>query len=305
MNKYNEIMNRVTVDPEMKIRVMDAVASAIREQAKENDKAVVSELPRQEETEAPVRRKKASKVPIAIFTTLAAGILVFLGVMFAGSYLSRAKSASETVRSHNDTANAVSNEINSMVGETAATTAAFFGYDSEAEETENDKTLSGNTAGGDYSINDDREFFTTPHTKTTETKWEISGSEVIGDERIDRISKALPFDISGNGKGTIDGTITQEVFFGVNGQKVLLFTAAEGTDILGILDRDEYSAVSDGTSPDGIALHYYCITCGNVEVAEGTAEINAAVFAKNGQSYVLIFTDVQSQEVIGRVADAV
>ncbi len=33
LNKYNEIMDRITVDPEMKSRVMGAVSAAIKDQA--------------------------------------------------------------------------------------------------------------------------------------------------------------------------------------------------------------------------------------------------------------------------------
>ena len=37
--KYNEIMNNVTVDPEMKTRIMSAVSAAIKEQNGKTEKA--------------------------------------------------------------------------------------------------------------------------------------------------------------------------------------------------------------------------------------------------------------------------
>ena len=43
LNKYNEIMNNVTVDPEMKNRIMGAVSAAIKEQS---GSAVVTDIPK-------------------------------------------------------------------------------------------------------------------------------------------------------------------------------------------------------------------------------------------------------------------
>ena len=76
MNKYNEIMNNVSVDPAMKTRIMSAVSAAIKEQdsgtvnaeavrkpeiRRTPEPAHISEIPK-EEPQAPVR-KKAKKTP--------------------------------------------------------------------------------------------------------------------------------------------------------------------------------------------------------------------------------------------------
>ena len=75
MNKDNEIMNSVTVDPEMKKRIMSSVSAAIREQGsstgsvnrpevrKAPESARVSGIPKEQREEQPVApvRKKAKK----------------------------------------------------------------------------------------------------------------------------------------------------------------------------------------------------------------------------------------------------
>ena len=72
MIKYNEIMSKATVDPEMKSRVMAAVSKAIREQP---GGAVVTELKKDidiEEDDSPKPvRKKAKRIPISLISSLA------------------------------------------------------------------------------------------------------------------------------------------------------------------------------------------------------------------------------------------
>ena len=94
LNKYNEIMSNVTVDPEMKSRIMGAVSAAITEQS---GSAVVTDIPkdkirnensgnknqvRKAEVKPAQTRKKAKKTPIAIISSIAAGVLVIAGALF-------------------------------------------------------------------------------------------------------------------------------------------------------------------------------------------------------------------------------
>ena len=62
LNKYNEIMNNVTVDPEMKSRIMGAVSAAIKEQS---DSAVVTNIPRDKNrTESSVKNGQVRKAEV-------------------------------------------------------------------------------------------------------------------------------------------------------------------------------------------------------------------------------------------------
>ena len=120
MIKYNEIMSNATVDPEMKSRVMAAVSKAIREQP---GGAVVTELKKdidieEDDSPKPVRKKKAKRIPMPLIASIAAGVLVLLGLGALGisGYLGKAKSASNMVKTHNEDAVAYDTQIEAAIG---------------------------------------------------------------------------------------------------------------------------------------------------------------------------------------------
>ncbi len=334
MNKYNEIMNNVTVDPEMKNRIMGAVSAAIKEQS---GSAVVTDIPkdkirnensgnknqvRKAEVKPAQTRKKAKKTPIAIISSIAAGVLIIAGVLFVVRYLNMAKSAGaeNTIQVHNDSVNFAANteaaEAEVAYEETVA------GFDNAvAEETTEGATdgILGINTGSSYNYtadidpgtdNRDAENKTIDITvSTTLPEEESDESEVMGDARLDRIAKALPFDIKGSGSGVFSDSISEEVFFGVNGEKVLLCSAPEGTDDL--IKQVFHQTPAEGvaaTSPSGIQVTLYRVTFANVKDLTGeevSADVNAAVFVKGGKTYLLVFSDTQPADVILGVVDAV
>jgi hypothetical protein len=332
LNKYNEIMNNVTVDPEMKNRIMGAVSAAIKEQS---GSAVVTDIPkdkirndnsgnknqvRKAEVKPAQTRKKAKKTPIAIISSIAAGILVIAGAVFVVNYfhLGQNFGTSENTMKSVDTHSAALNTeaVDEVYEETVA------GFDNAvAEETTEGATdgiLSINTGSSyNYSAdkvsgtdNRDAENKTIDITvSTTLPEEESDESEVMGDARLDRIARALPFDIKGSGSGVFSDSISEEVFFGVNGEKVLLCSAPEGTDDL--IKQVFHQTPAEGvaaTSPSGIQVTLYRVTFANVKDLTGeevSADVNAAVFVKGGKTYLLVFSDAQPSDVILGVVDAV
>ena len=329
LNKYNEIMNSVTVDPEMKSRIMSSVSAAIKEQnrrevsqgsprrpavRKTPESAKVTDIPK-ERSETPVRKKKANKTPIVVISSIAAGILVIMGVMFVFGYIGKSESAMNTAPA---THNATVAEVQEWVDSAAETEAAGDYYAEETtagadEESEKNYKDDINYASGGHTLDPDANARNSLNAEITietgsTTYTSVNGSEGMGDARIDGIAKALPFDIKGSGSGQYSETITEEVFFGNGGEKVVLFTAPEGTDLVKTVAHINSDKGIDGTTPDGYALKLYCI--GFVNVAElsddePVSDVNAAVFTKNGNTYLIVFSDCQPVEVIGRVADAV
>lgn len=332
LNKYNEIMNNVTVDPEMKNRIMGAVSAAIKEQS---GSAVVTDIPkdkirnensgnknqvRKTEVKPAQTRKKAKKTPIAIISSIAAGVLVIAGAVFVVNYFHLGQNfgtSENTVKSVDTHSAALNTEaVEEVYEETVA------GFDnSVAEETTEGATdgiLSINT-GSSYNYtadqapgtdNRDAENKTIDITvSTTLPEEESDESEVMGDARLDRIAKALPFDIKGSGSGVFSDSISEEVFFGVNGEKVLLCSAPEGTDDL--IKQVFHQTPAEGvaaTSPSGIQVTLYRVTFANVKDLTGeevSADVNAAVFVKGGKTYLLVFSDAQPADVILGVVDAV
>ena len=312
MIKYNEIMSHITVDPEMKSRVMSAVSNAIKENP--DGAAVVTDIPESPKAEAPAK-KKAKKTPIAIISSIAAAILVLVGVLFVFRMMNGTKSAESTQRNHN--------KVDSWNYEAAADTQApEHGGDAEGTwdydlEDEIDKVIDEPTtteAAGDEnqsydSVEDTSNIALGDDVYTImPTRDKNDYSTGMGDERLDIISRTLPFELKGTGKGTFSSDIAMEVFLGEQSQKVLLLSAAEGTDIIKQFDPSNKTAGTDGTTPAGTAVKYYRVVFGNVAELgknETSADINAALYTKDGMTYLLVFSDPQTPETIAALVDVV
>lgn len=309
MYKYNEIMSHITVDPEMKSRVMSAVSNAIKENP--DGAAVVTDIPESPKAEAPAK-KKAKKTPIAIISSIAAAILVLAGVMFVFKMMNNTKSAESTQRNHN--------KVDSWNYAAADTQPAEHGGDAEGTwdydlEDEIDKAVDGNvaedtTTGNDKTYSSNASDITLGDDIYTilPTRDKNDYSTGMGDERLDIISRTLPFDLKGTGKGTFSSDISMEVFFGEQSQKVLLLSAAEGTDIIKQFDPSNKTTGTDGTTPAGTQVKYYRIVFGNVTELgkdETSSDINAALYNRDGMTYLLVFSDPQTPETIAALVDVI
>ena len=234
--------------------------------------------------------------------------------------MAKSAGAENTIQVHNDSVNFAANteaaEAEVAYEETVA------GFDNAvAEETTEGATdgILGINTGSSYNYTADKDPGTDNRdaenktiditVSTTLPEEESDESEVMGDARLDRIAKALPFDIKGSGSGVFSDSISEEVFFGVNGEKVLLCSAPEGTDDL--IKQVFHQTPAEGvtaTSPSGIQVTLYRVTFANVKDLTGeevSADVNAAVFVKGGKTYLLVFSDAQPADVILGVVDAV
>lgn len=339
--KYNEIMENAVVDPAMKSRIMSAVSASIREQAlasataekamdtaadmaayktaemsadktadKAADKAaskvevkaatgnedkVKSQDSKAEVTELPSRRK-AKKAPVVIITSIAAGLLVVAGVLFFGTtYLRKAKAASDSVSAHNAEVDYNNQAINEVLD--------GGGGGKKHEEAQAYSTTVGNAAAeteaAEETYSDDEKY---PYAAET------GNSEGMGDTRLDRITNALPFDLKGHGTGTYYDSIDEEVFFGVDGERMIILSSDDMTRLTSNLLSDQKDAGTDITTPGGTVIRLYRVVFGNVRAldkGETSTDVNAALFVKDGKAYLIIFSDPQSNEAIGKVADAI
>lgn len=316
-------MNNVTVDPEMKRRVMSAVSAAIKEQSngasvtkipvhvKDNsDKKVKAE---KADAGSAGNRKKAKKTPVALVSSIAAGVLVIAGAILVVNYLNNATKAAAEINAHDHVT-----EVGGAEMEIASETASLLkdGVDNSIDNSLNISTTAGTGHFGVTNSDDiETDDIETDKTLTVDIgSGKVQDAEaaeesvVIGDARLDCISRTLPFDIKGTGHGNYSKVIAEEVIFGINGEKVLIYTAPEGTDIFNTLFHATKGAGIDGTTPAGVFVKLYRIPFGNVydvEDSASSADINAAVFTKDGKAYMVVFSDVQPQDVILKVADAV
>ena len=328
LNKYNEIMSKVTVDPEMKSRIMSAVSQAIKDQAENpantdsngdgpftvtdltNIKETKTEIKETRTEERPKRRFKV--IPIAIISSIAAAVLVLLGVVwFFATYLGAAKSASETVRSHNGKAEDVSMEIDAVLGgENYAPTEANSDSSPEpgADVTEGTTTSAADNGNKNYAVGTNSSTKTIDGTKLPGETEDVDYVSGIGNARIDKISKKLPFDLKSTGSGTYSDGSLKEVFMGEGGEKVIVVTTFEGTDVLKKVFPSNKSVAVSGTTPGGIAVELYYVEFGNVPKlgkGETTTNVNAAVFMKNGYKYLIVYSDIVAPEVIYDLVDVI
>ena len=321
MNKYNEIMSNVTVDPEMKSRIMSAVSKAIREQdggaavtdLTEIKTDTIPETDTEPDTPEEPVRKKARKIPIAIISSIAAGLLVIMGVVFFFiRYMGVSKSAAETVKAHNEQADQVNSAIDNALGGDGGVvyeaTEAMDTEDAGSEELENKDDLSTSGDNKNYAIASRDKNVTSGTTKLPGETEDVDYSQGIGNERIDKISRKLPFDLESTGSGKYTDGSLKEVFFGEGGEKVIVVTTYEDTDVMKKVFPSNKSAAVAGTTPGGISVELYYVPFGNVPKlgkGETTDKINAAVFKKNGYKYLVVFSDIVAPEVLYDLIDVV
>ena len=328
MNKYNEIMSNVTVDPEMKSRIMSAVSKAIKDQ---DGGAAVTDLTdirsedipetdnEPDDSGEPVR-KKARRIPVALITSIAAGLIVVIGaVLFIGAYLTKAKAAGTQVKEHNSEVAMVNDQIDSAIGanggdvyEATTTVADLNGAAADTEaETPEDKAPGKNPAlnidnknyavsSGTYNLNPNST------TRLPGEKEDVDYSQGIGNERIDKISRKIPFDLESTGSGKYADGSTKEVFFGEGGEKLIIVTTSEEADVLKKVFPSNKSVAVAGTTPGGLAVELYYVPFGNVPKLgknETTDKVNAAVFKKNGFKYLIVFSDTVTPDVLYGLID--
>ena len=327
MNKYNEIMSKVTVDPEMKSRIMSAVSQAIKDQAENpantdsngdgpftvtdltNINETKTEIKETRTEERPKRRFKA--IPIAVISSIAAAVLVLLGVAwFFATYLNRAKAASTTVKDHNNKVENISMEIDSVISGDYTPTEANSDSSPEpgAEATEGTTTAAEDNGNKNYAIGVNSSTKTIDGTKLPGETEDVDYVSGIGNERIDKISRKLPFDLKSTGSGTYTDGSLKEVFMGENGEKVIVVTTFEGTDVLKKIFPSNKSVAVSGKTPGGIAVELYYVEFGNVPKlgkGETTTSVNAAVFMKNGYKYLIVYSEIVAPEVIYDLVDVI
>ena len=332
LNKYNEIMEKITVDPEMKSRIMAAVSASIKEQAE--GKAVVSDISEKRSSSGHKNgsvsgrkeqsghetgsehtgRRKARRSPLAIIGPIAAAVIVIIGVVFVMKYMGMSKGA---VMETNG--NSFKDNNHAAAAQEAAETVALddemdwnSGDDAYSTDDKTVDSVSGDTISGDTSYNFKPN--TTDLDKTdrnlgiNSTSGIEEAEEGMGDVRRERIGKALPFDLKAIGTGNFSSDITTEMFLGNEGQKAVLLTGPEGTDIVKAFYPSNKSLGELAVTPGGTAAKLYRIPFGNVlELGkdETSTDVNAALYSRDGKTYMLIFSEIQSPEVILGVIDAV
>ena len=287
MNKYNEIMSHVRVDDEMHRRVMSAVSKALDEKENKGAEAAspahVSKIERTEDI-APVRRK--AKVSGIRIISIAACVFLVAGgaVMFAKSFFSRsAKVESAHYAAATTAAGDVSYEIDAALGGGAQ------GVNS------NKKTTSRIEAGGNQSE-------TEAAAKEETTVEEEKDNAAVGATRAQTVApenkavtgdyrNLMPFKVKTAGSSTYgENNITAKVYTGENGEKAVVFSAKEGTDLVKAY-YPNFKGIPALLQTEGGQVFYGIDTSVGAKQQVGTTgPYDAVTWTKNGTAYMLAFS---------------
>ncbi len=287
MNKYNEIMSHVRVDDEMHRRVMSAVSKALDEKENKGAEAAspahVSKIERTEDS-APVRRK--AKVSVIRIISIAACVFLVAGgaVMFAKSFFSKsAKTESTQMAAATSVAGDVNYEIDAALGGGAQ------GVNS------NKKTTSRIEAGGNQSE-------TEAAAKEETTVEDEKDNAAVGATRAQTVApenkaatgdyrNLMPFKVKTAGSSTYgENNITAKVYTGENGEKAVVFSAKEGTDLVKAY-YPNFKGIPALLQTEGGQVFYGIDTSVGAKQQVGTTgPYDAVTWTKNGTAYMLAFS---------------
>lgn len=287
MNKYNEIMSHVRVDDEMHRRVMSAVSKALDEKENKGAEAAspahVSKIERTEDS-APVRRK--AKVSSIRIISIAACVFLVAGgaVMFAKSFFSRsAKTENTQMAAATSVAGDAVYEIDAALGGGAQ------GVNS------NKKTTARIEAGGNQSeteaaakeettVEDEKDNAVGATTRVQSVAPENKAA--TGDYR-----NLMPFKVKTAGSSTYgENNITAKVYTGENGEKAVVFSAKEGTDLVKAY-YPNFKGIPALLQTEGGQVFYGIDTSVGAKQQVGTTgPYDAVTWTKNGTAYMLAFS---------------
>ena len=279
-------MSHVRVDDEMHRRVMSAVSKALDEKentgAKAASPAHVSRIEKAEVT--PVRRK--AKVSVIRIISIAACIILVAGgaVMFAKSFFSKsAKTESTQMAAATTVAGDAVYEIDAALGGGAQ------GVNS------NKKTTSRIEAGGNQSeteaaakeettVEDEKDNAVGATTRAQTAAPENKAA--TGDYR-----NLMPFKVKTAGSSTYgENNITAKVYTGENGEKAVVFSAKEGTDLVKAY-YPNFKGIPALLQTEGGQVFYGIDTSVGAKQQVGTTgPYDAVTWTKNGTAYMLAFS---------------
>ena len=316
-------MSHIRVDDAMHRRIMDAVSEAIEQGAEANTDDILSTrsenphsgaevqpLRRNDEEESglktPIKRKAKVSV-IKIISIAAAAILVAGGaVLFA----KRTKGSTQgTMKAVNEVAYATTAaEIDSVVGAEgnrnyfAATKKGDVAADSSNNSNKTVKGVMGITSGKDNGTENDDEK--APESRMEETAEGVDGGvretapterEASAQSKKD-IRDVIPFNVRSVGTGSVKGNIKTTVYAGEKGEKMILFTAKSGTDIVKAYYPKFKGIPALLQTEGGQVFNGIDTAAGKKEQVNPAGPFDAVTWTKDGNSYMLMFntkTDVQ------------
>lgn len=318
MSKYNDFMSHIRVDDEMHRRVMTAVSRAINERDTDKDTGVMaipSAAPDKSDTEEKVkespRRVKAKVSPIKIMSIAAACILVAGGALFIATRFF-SKSGSTTlmnVYKNADEASYDETVVNEEVNQVAGAQGIKSNPKKSADVASRNKTAAPEVRGDQDNKEESVDGAGTSAASAPTEAEESAESEAGGDKKTfglapqgkasagkSGIEGLLPFKVKTVGSTAYGSrNITAKVYTGENGEKMVFFTAKEGTDLVKLYYPRFRGIPALLQTESGQQFEAVDTSAGRREQVGAEGPFDAVTWTKNGTSYMVVFntkTDV-------------
>lgn len=316
-------MSHIRVDDEMHRRIMNAVSEAIEQGSETKPEdilsthfktsyvgAEISPLNSEEEDRVKTPIKRKAKVSVIKVLSIAAAALIVVGgaVMLATRTLGSAKSAMPmneaaqatqamevdgALRLDSDnrayTANknagvAAGNGNKSVTGSLRINSAS----DKKSEEAKEEETISGNDESDNKTL--------APSQAPADASAETTAAATASAGNKGDIKDSLPFKVKTVGTGSLKGNITMTVYTGEKGEKMILFKAKEGTDIVKAYYPKFKGKPALLQTESGQVFKAVDTSAGKNVQVKNAGPFDAVTWTKDGTAYMLMFstkTDVQ------------
>lgn len=275
MSKYNDFMSHIRVDDAMHRRIMDAVSGVIEQGA---EITPLNNVKEEDRVKIPIKRK--AKVSVIKIISIAAAAVIVVGgaVMLAtrtmGSTKSINKAAMQETRVMEVDAVAGADGNNNLSGNKKANSFTVT----------RPKTVTGSYAGektdeGDYDESK----------RENVEEFEPTAAGAPG-QRSGDIKDSLPFKVKTTGTGSMKDSITTTVYTGVNGEKMILFKAPAGTDIVKAYYPDFEGIPALLQTEAGQIFKAVDTSAGRNVQVKNAGPFDAVTWTKDGSSYMIVFS---------------
>lgn len=288
MSKYNDFMSHIRVDDAMHRRIMDAVSGAI-EQGTEI--TPLNNVKEEDRVKTPIKRKAKVSV-IKIISIAAAAILVVGGAVILstrtmGTTKSMNEVAMETRAMEVDSAMRLDGENRNLTNNKNASFSAGSAGKKNIDGTVINRAADGKKQEETIEGNEESDIKTyAPGSAPSEAPTEAEDDDV----KKGNIKDSLPFKVKTVGTGSIKDNIAMTVYTGENGEKMILFKAPEGTDIVKAYYPDFKGVPALLQTEAGQVFKAVDTSAGRNVVVKNAGPFDAVTWTKDGSSYMIAFS---------------
>ena len=288
MSKYNDFMSHIRVDDAMHRRIMDAVSGAI-EQGTEI--TPLNNVKEEDRVKTPIKRKAKVSV-IRIISIAAAAILVVGGAVILstrtmGTTKSMNEVAMETRAMEVDSAMRLDGENRNLTNNKNASFSAGSAGKKKIDGTVINRAADGKKQEETIEGNEESDIKTyAPGSAPSEAPTEAEDDDVKKGD----IKDSLPFKVKTVGSGSLKGNIAMTVYTGEKGEKMILFKAPEGTDIVKAYYPDFKGVPALLQTEAGQVFKAVDTSAGRNVVVKNAGPFDAVTWTKDGSSYMIAFS---------------